>query len=461
MSRHTVLGMLILVVLFPAGLAFAAERPNVLFLFADDQRPDTIAALGNEVIKTPNLDALANRGFVFDNTYCMGSTMGAVCNPSRHMTLSGMSLYRYNPTAKDNTWGDVFRKAGYVTYHQSKRGNTAREYHKAFEFTSYLNDGSERRSGHHGQAAANSAIGFLEKKWDREKPLFMYVGFAGPHDPRVASEQWMKLYDRSKIPLPPNYRPFHAIDNGWMTGRDERLAPWPRTEDDVRRHLHDYYGCISSIDHHIGRIIATLAELKELDNTIVIFSADHGLAVGSHGLFGKQNLYEHSMRSPMIFAGNGIEKGRSDALMYLFDIFPTSCQLAGIQPPEGIEGRGVADVIRGKTDKHRDAIFTAYEKGQRAVRRGDWKLYRFPLVNHSMLFNLRDDPHELKNLATDETHADRHKEMMALLAEQQKDWNDKQPLTSADPNPAEIDVSFFSNPKNQIKPKRRKPKKKP
>ncbi|MFP6666707.1 MAG: sulfatase-like hydrolase/transferase [Pirellulales bacterium] len=449
----------VLLLCIVSGGAVAAERPNLLFLFADDQRPDTIAALGNPVIKTPNLDALANRGFVFNGTYCMGSTVGAVCNPSRHMTLSGMSLYRYNAKKKENTWGDVFRRAGYVTYHQSKRGNTPREYHKAFEFTSYLDDGAERRSGHHGQTAASSAIEFLKTKWEREKPLFMYVGFAGPHDPRVAAEKWMKIYKRSDIPLPSNYRPFHAIDNGWMTGRDEQLAAWPRTEEVVRQHLHDYYACISSIDHQIGRIISTLAELNELDNTIVIFSADHGLAIGSHGLFGKQNLYEHSMRSPLIFAGPGIEHGSSDALMYLFDIFPSACQLVGIQPPKDIDGRGVAAVIRGNTDEHRAAIFTTFERGQRAVRRGDWKIYRFPLVNHAMLFNLSDDPHETKDLADDERQADRVSGMMALLAAQQKVWDDQQPLASADPRPAQIDVTFFSDPKNRVKPRRKKPKK--
>ena len=431
--------------------AFAAKRPNVLFLFADDQRPDTIAALGNPIIQTPNLDRLAGRGFVFHNAYCMGSTMGAVCNPSRHMTLSGMSLYRYDNKKMENTWGDVFKKAGYVTYHESKRGNTAREFHKAFEHSSYLNDAAERTSGHHGRTAGNHAVEFLKTKWDREKPLFMYVGFAGPHDPRVAAEEWMKLYDREKIPLPANYKPFHPIDNGWMTGRDEKLAPWPRTEEVVRKHLHDYYGCISSIDHHIGRILETFRELGELEDTYVIFSADHGLAMGSHGLFGKQNLYEHSMRSPMIFAGPNIEPGKSNALMYLFDIFPTACDLAGLEIPQGLDGRSVAPVIRGEKSSHRETIFLSYEKGQRAVRSGDWKLYRFPLVNYSMLYHLADDPNELKNLAAVPEQAGRVNEMMQLLAREQKRWNDPHPHTSENPGPAEIkDVSFFSKPENQV-----------
>lgn len=426
-----------------AGDASAAEKPNVLFLLADDQRPDTIAALGNPVIKTPNLDRLVRRGFVFRNAYCQGSTMGAVCNPSRHMLHSGMSLYRYQPRKKEGTTGDVFRKAGYVTYHESKRGNTARTYHTAYEYSSYLNDGKERTSGHHGRTAADNAIKFLKETWQRDKPLLMYVGFAGPHDPRVAAKEWMDLYERKEIPLPPNYQPFHPIDNGWMTGRDERLAPWPRTEEVVRRHLHDYYGCISSIDHNIGRIIQTLKELGEYENTIIVFSADHGLAVGSHGLFGKQNLYEHSMGAPLVFAGPGIPQGESDAFTYLFDIFPTICTLAGVAPPKDIDGKSLQPVIDGKQDAVRDTVFLAYEKGQRAVRRGDWKLYRFPLVNHTLLFNLQVDPHETNNLAGDEEYAAKVDEMMDLLAQQQELYDDPHPHTSDNPGPAKIDISFF------------------
>ena len=146
---------------FQTVLFAADKRPNVLFLLTDDQRPDTIAALGNPVIKTPNLDRLARRGFVFRNAYCMGSTMGAVCNPSRHMLHSGMSLYRYDPKKREDTFGQVMRKAGYETFHLSKLGNTAREYHKEFEHTDYLKDKQQRTSGHHGRTAANRAIEFL------------------------------------------------------------------------------------------------------------------------------------------------------------------------------------------------------------------------------------------------------------------------------------------------------------
>jgi arylsulfatase A-like enzyme len=439
-----------------ADTARGDERPNVVFLFTDDQRADTVGALGNSVIKTPNLDRLAKTGFSLTSAYCMGSTMPAVCNPSRHMVLSGMSLYRYDPMKVEGTFGQAMREAGYVTYHLSKRGNEAREYHKAFEFSGYLNDQDDRSSGHHGRSAANQVIEFMKNTWDREKPLFMYLGLEGPHDPRVAAKEWMDLYEREEIPLPANYRPFHPIDNDELLVRDERLAPWPRTEDEVRRHLHDYYACISSLDHQIGRILQTLRELGEFENTIIVFSSDHGLAIGSHGLFGKQNLYEDGMRSPLIFAGPGIPHGRSDALAYLFDIFPTACELAGVEGPQGLDGKSLAPVIRGEKAGVREAALLAYMKGQRAVRRGDWKLIRYPQVNYTQLFNLKNDPHELTNLAEDPAYAQKRDEMMELLAAEQKQYGDTQPLTSANPKPAAVDLSFFENaPEPQRKAKRR------
>jgi len=456
-SARILMWVLVTLVGFQAASFAADSRPNVLFLLTDDQRPDTIAALGNPVIKTPNIDQLVRSGFVFNNTYCMGSMSGAVCNPSRHMLHSGMSLYRYDPKKRDDTFGQVMRRAGYETFHLSKRGNTAREYHKEFEHTNYLDDKKERTSGHHGRTAANRAIDFLKDDWDQKRPLFMYLGFTGPHDPRVAASEWTELYDRGSIPISGNFKPFHPIDNHWMTGRDEALAPWPRTEEIVRKHRHDYYACISSIDHHIGRVIQTLKDLGQFENTIIVFSSDHGLSIGSHGLFGKQNLYEHSMGAPLIFAGLGIEQGSSEALVYLFDIFPTVCGLTEVEVPAGLDGRSLEPVIENQEQSVRDTVFLAYQNGQRAVRRGDWKLIRYPQVNYTQLFNLRDDPEELINLADQAAHKSKVDEMMTLLAAEQLRYEDTQALTSDSPNEALIDVDFFSKALKKNR-KRKKPK---
>lgn len=423
--------------------ATAGMRPNVLFLVTDDQRADTIGALGNDAIRTPNLDKLVKQGFVFKNAYCMGATMGAVCNPSRHMFLSGKALYHYDPKVKENTFGDVMRRLGYITFHISKRGNTARNYHKAFEISDYLNDQKERTSGHHGQTAVNAGIEFLTKTWKKDRPFFMYIGFAGPHDPRVAAKKWMSLYDREKIPLPKNYMPFHPFNNGELKVRDEKLAPWPRTEETVKKHLHDYYACISSIDYHIGRLMQTLKDIGEYENTIIIFTSDHGLAIGSHGLFGKQSLYGHSMNSPLIFAGPGVPHGYSDALAYLFDIFPTAVDLVGGKIPPGLDGNSLRPIIEGKSPRVRDSVFLSYRDVQRAVRKGDWKLIRYPKVDVTQLFDLKSDPYELNNLAEKSNYQPKVKELMSELEKLQKHFHDKAPLTVADPQAAKVDLEFF------------------
>jgi arylsulfatase A-like enzyme len=416
-----------------------STRPNVLFLFADDQRADTIAALGNPVIKTPNLDSLARSGFVMRNAYCLGANLGAVCTPSRNMLLSGRAYFRWKgnlASGDDPNFPDTMKAAGYETYHHGKRGNTATLIQAKFAHNKYLaNDQADRTSGEPGQAIVDDAVGFLAQR-NPDKPFFMYLAFANPHDPRVAAQKYLDLYQRDQIPLPKNYLAVHPFDNGEMTVRDEQLAPWPRTESEVRRQLHEYYAVISGLDSHIGRLLQRLKDLKLDGNTIVIFSADHGLAMGSHGLMGKQNLYDHSMKPPLIFSGPGIPKGRSDALVYLLDIFPTACELVGANAPSGLDGKSFADVLRGKTNAIRDRLFLSYRDVQRAVRDDRWKLIRYPQINRTQLFDLKSDPDEMRDLAGEPAQAARVEQMMTQMRDWQKQLGDVAPFALDNPKPA-------------------------
>jgi arylsulfatase A-like enzyme len=233
--------------------------------------------------------------------------------------------------------------------------------------------------------------------------------------------------------LPKNYLPQHPFDNGEMTVRDERLAPWPRTEPEVRRHLHEYYAAISGMDFHVGRLLAALKDLGLAQNTIVVFSADNGLAVGSHGLMGKQNLYEHSAGVPLIVAGPGIRPGRSPALVYLMDLFPTICELAGVAVPPGLDGRSLKPVLDGKRPGIRDTVFLSYGKVQRAVRDARWKLLRYPRVGKSQLFDLRADPEETRDLSADPAQAERVAGLTEELRRWQRQLGDDQPLSVASP----------------------------
>src|SRR5262249_12414662 len=290
------------------------------------------------------------------------------------------------------------KDAGYLTYHHGKRGNTAPLIQARFEVNKYLkDDDAERRSGEPGKEIVDEAIAFLKAKRD-PRPVFMYLAFANPHDPRVAAPKYLDQYDAEQIPLPKNVLPVHPFDNGELVVRDEQLLPWPRTAGDVRRTLHAYYATVTALDFHIGRLIQALQDLGQLDHTLVICSADQGTAVGGHGLLGKQNLYDHSMKAPLAFAGPGIPHGRSDALVYLFDIYPTVCDLIGARLPEGIDGTSFRPVFDGRATAARSELMLAYLDKQRAIRDARWKLIRYPAVDVTQLFDLHADPDETRNL---------------------------------------------------------------
>src|SRR5687767_13466899 len=261
--------ILALITILLASAVLAADKPHVVFLFADDQRADTIAALGNPHIKTPNLDQLATSGMVFRNAYCLGANVGAVCTPSRNMLLSGRTYFRWQgPQAQPDmpNFPTSMKAAGYETYHHGKRGNTSPAIQAQFDHNKYVVDLEDRTNGEPCQTIVNEAIDFLKAR-DKTKPVFMYLAFSNPHDPRVATDKYMRLYERDKIPLPKNYLPLHPFNNGEQFVRDELLAGFPRTEDEVRKHLHDYLAVITALDGHIGRLLAELKVRGLYDNT--------------------------------------------------------------------------------------------------------------------------------------------------------------------------------------------------
>jgi len=426
------------------GVAISAEvakKPNVLFILADDMRPDCIGALGNPNIKTPNLDKLVERGMTFSRTYVQGANSGAVCTPSRTMILSGRSVFHFGTggfagkrgNESSILWARTMSAGGYATFHLGKEGNSYKPGMEAFATCEYTVANHLVAS----EKTADRVIEFLKSR-KVEKPFFVYMAPPVPHDPRICPREFMDMYDPAKIPLPKSYMPVHPFDNGEMTVRDEQLAPWPRTEEVVKRHLADDYACITCLDHHIGRIVETLKSLGQFDNTIIIFAGDNGLSLGDHGLMGKQNLYEFGgMHVPFVLAGPGIPKGASNAFAYLFDVYPTVCELTGTPVPKEVESKSLVPVITGKATKVRDYAFTAYRLCQRAVRDDRWKIIRYPLVDRTQLFDLEKDPYEMDDLAGKPEHAGKVKEMMALLAEQQKLYGDVAPLTVPNPAPAD------------------------
>ena len=210
-------------------------------------------------------------------------------------------------------------------------------------------DGQRTGEKFSSELFADSAIEFLQNH-DGKKPFFAYVAFTAPHDPRQPPLGYREPYYRKLPPLPANFLPQLPFDNGMMQGgRDENLAAWPRTEAMIRDQLAEYYGLITHLDEQIGRILAALEKSGQAENTIIIFAADNGLALGSHGLLGKQSVYEHSMRTPLIIAGPGIPRGKATrAFTYLLDLFPTLCDVTRHRAAGGSRRREFASDLGRK-----------------------------------------------------------------------------------------------------------------
>jgi arylsulfatase A-like enzyme len=439
--NQTLRGLVCCALLLTAAETHAAgtPRPNILLIFTDDQRWDTVSALGNPEIDTPNFDRLVQRGFHFTNAYCMGSMIGAVCLPSRTMLITGRSLWRIpsNPRAKQAPPGvpllpSLLAGAGYDTFHCGKSGNSCTFGNAAFA----VNLETAGRTELSATENADAAIDYL-RRHDARRPFFMYLAPPVPHDPRVSPEPFTRQYDPAKLSLSKNFMPQHPFDNGELQVRDELLAPHPRTPESMRRHLADYYGSISHLDYEFGRVIAVLKERGWTENTVVILSSDQGLAVGGrHGLMGKQNLYEH-FKSPLVLAGPGIPRGKSAALVYLFDLFPTICELAGINPPAVVEGKSLLPIIDGREPKVRDWLFCAYRDCQRMVRDERWKLiqYRTAGDNRTQLFDLGRDPDELENLAPLKRYEGERARLEKLMSRARQEFGD--PIDFDTPAPAD------------------------
>jgi arylsulfatase A-like enzyme/acetyl esterase/lipase len=453
----------------------AKTRPNVLFFFMDDQRADTIAALGNVHIKTPNIDRLVQKGVAFRRAYMMGGMQGATCVPSRAMLLSGMSLFHIDEKLmRDETWPAAFGRAGYDTFISGKWHNTPPSIPKSFQrarsmFVGGMTDPMKAKLSHvekgqltppqvsekHACAVfADEAIAFIREQ--HTAPFFCYVPFDGPHDPHIVPDDFPIKYDPAKIPLPANFLPQHPWDNGEMSNRDESLLPWPRTSENVRAMLADYYRYVSYLDAQIGRVLEALDASPQAKNTIVVFAADSGVARGSHGLIGKQNLYEHSMRVPLIIGGPGIlANQKTDAMCYLFDVMPTLGALCGVAAPTTSEGMDLSPILRQPSKPARASMMFAYRNVQRALRDDQWKLIRYPQVDRTQLFDLKSDPHELTNLADRPEHATRVAAMTAALAAEMKRLGDPvTSLTVADPKPATFTPPTEPSPAKAAKKKK-------
>ncbi len=423
-------------------LAFSGDaladpnRPNVLLIVSDDQRPDTIHALGNSYITTPHLDALVKSG----TSITRANSANPICTPSRAEILTGCTSFRngviyfggkIDPELP--TIAKTMKSAGYSAWYSGKWMNDGSPFTHGYEetrglFSSGGGDSKEERFDSQGRKItgyrgwtfksydgkveldkgngvnsetdgniANGAIEFIDRKPD--KPFFLHVNFTEPHDPLMVHDSLKGEYEGSKLPVPPNFRPEHEFDHGNLRGRDELLLPFPRTVKDVRAELADYYAVIENMDRQLGRIMDALEASGQKENTLIIFSSDHGLGKGSHGIVGKQNMYEHTLNVPLIFSGPGIPADTVlDAQCYLRDLFPTICEYSETSIPDSVEGRSLMPLLSGQKESIYDFTVGYFYHFQRMIRTDRWKYIYYPKANRAQLFDLRNDPFEMNNL---------------------------------------------------------------
>lgn len=493
--KYPFLKLLSLALLFTA--CQKEKKPNVVLIFTDDQTYEAIGALGNHQVKTPNIDQLYAEGTSFSHAYNMGSWSGAVCTASRSMLISGMTVWRANENRKKwhdkdslsiaSTWPKMMESAGYDTYMTGKwhvdvpaddifqntvhiRPGMPKDavghpqlmenykdgdprypkimpigYNRPLSTTDTLWDPTDMsRSGfweggkHWSEVLKDDAINFIDVASKKDNPFFMYLAFNAPHDPRQSPQKYLDMYPVDDIELPENYQTDYEFHDEIGVGpklRDEALAPFPRTELAIKTHLREYYALITHLDEQIGSILSEL-EAKGLDeNTYIFFTADHGLAIGSHGLLGKQNMYDHSVRVPLLVKGPNIPSGQSvEQDVYLQDIMASALDVAGVSNANFVEFNSLLPLAKHATsDGSLDAVYGAYLGKQRMVRKDNFKLIVYPKVNTLKLFDLKNDPYELNNLAKSADYQDKTKELFSALQNLQERYDDKLDLSFLKP----------------------------
>lgn len=470
MTKKTMWAVFVSIMVAMVISCIADEPPNILFVISDDQSFRAIGSNGNQVIKTPHLDSLADAGMRFTHCFNMGSYSGAICLASRAMLNTGRHVWQAEAAVgTDTLWGEYFENAGYDTFISGKwhvagggldeTGSAA----QAFETAVALGKGFYESPTQYGRPAANPewapdditllghwspevwditnhvvsapytvekhtselyadhAIDFLNARTEQSSPFFMYVSFNAPHDPRQAPTEYQELYSSFDPLIPPNLMGQYPYE--LASQRDDDTTSYPITEESYKLHLKEYYAMISHMDAQVGRVLAALDASGQADNTYVVFTSDQGLAIGEHGYMGKQILYDHSTRVPFFIKGPGISAGSTiDSMFYLQSIVPTTLELAGIPIPASIDFPSLTGLMNGSTNRLYDSIYGGlFASGmpQRMVRTEKYKLIMYPYLDTCLLYDLENDPWEATNLFTNPQYG----QIANELLEQYQVWH--------------------------------------
>ena len=420
------------------------ERPNILFLQTDNQRGDALGCAGNPIIHTPNIDRLAARGAYFPQAFATTP----ICAASRASILTGLYRRRHDFTFlqppmrtefTDISYPTLLKQAGYYTGLIAKLGieshgkllleNEAQTLAKMFDhfdnFEHWTEEGYEivQEDGSHKhltEITGDKVIDFLRAR-PQEQPFCLSVSFNAPHaqdgDPRhyICPPAEDHLYEEATIPRADTADPAFFDSQPEFLRKNENRKRWHTrfdTPENLQSNMKGYYRMISGVDRMVGRFVEELERLGELDNTIILFTADHGFLVGERGYSDCWLMYEGSLRVPLVIcdprvnaAARGIVR---DELALNVDLSPTMLELAGIEVPQIVQGNSLAPLLIGERPDWRQDFFCEHLfqtpeiviPRSEGVRTRRWKYIRYfdqdPVWEE--LYDLEQDPHEAQNL---------------------------------------------------------------
>ena len=439
------------------SMAQQTDKPNIVFIFADDMTIRSLGSTSNGEVITPNLDRMKSRGTFFSHTFNQGGFNCAISAASRAMMNTGKYLWKsldetgditgsgknewpdgiepyklQKPAKASPLWSQYMKEEGYDTYITGKwhipipaeqvfdrvshirpgmPNQTKVRYNRKFiqgepdtwSAADTIHGGYWKGGKHWSEVLCDDALEYIEEAKQKDNPFFMYLAFNAPHDPRQSPQECLDMYPLDKISVPENFLSVYPYAEEGGSGkdlRDEMLAPFPRTEYAVKVNRKEYYSLITHLDIQIGKIFDALEKSGKLNNTYIFFTADHGLAVGDHGFMGKQNQYDASIRVPMFIIGPGVKEGVIvDDLMYLQDIMATSLDIAGSDGVNAVDFQSFLPLAQGKKMKTRDAVIGCYIGCQRMIRTDEYKMIIYPRANIVRLYDIQKDPHEINDLA--------------------------------------------------------------
>ncbi|MBA2116519.1 sulfatase [Bremerella alba] len=464
MIRTTSLLLCLLLISFTQA---ADKPPNVLFIISDDLTPTALSCYGNEVSKTPNIDRLAAQGTRFSHAYCNAT----YCGPSRASFLSGYyphatGVFRYvspRPQIGDRAmWPQHFKNNGYHTarvskiFHMSVPGGIERGesgpddpacWHERYnspgpewkapgdgETLENNPDGKKPAVGgntfvvveadgddevHSDGKTAAKAVQLIQQHAKADKPFFLAVGFVRPHVPFVAPAKYMepyKPYADRQLPekVAGDWDDIPKLGINYRTSKGMQM--------DIRRQkkaVGGYYGAVAFLDAQVGKVLDALEASGEADNTIVIFTSDHGYHLGQHDFWAKVSLHEESASVPLIIKVPGQKPAVCDSLTQLLDLYPTTAALCGLEVPARLQGKDITPLLKDPQAKVHDEVLNVSPMQKGFLLRSDrWAFiqYKEDGTGGIELFDMENDPQQYKNLADDPKYLEVVKEFQQKLA---------------------------------------------